>query len=379
MLMYAEKTFSQNTMSLIKDIYSQSFYQRFSLSLAAVIPSLNQKEFVELMLADGFEDKEWKDRMKHTTRVFHQFLPPEYPQAIRIIEQLIDQLRATHFGEDSLAFIFLPDYIETYGLDDYETSVSALELVTQFVSCEFAVRPFLIRYGSKMLEQMKSWSLHESHKVRRFASEGSRPRLPWAMAVPALKKDPSVLLSILENLKNDPSEWVRRSVANNLNDIAKSHPEIVLELAQLWSGHTKETDALIKHGSRTLLKQGHPEILKHYGLESINAHLSDFQIITPEVKIGANLEFSFLVTNDSATVQKIRLEYAVYYVRQNGQSSKKVFKISERIYQPAEKAKVQRIQKFILITTRKFYAGTHQLSVILNGEEKEIKSFELNN
>lgn len=364
-------------MGLIKDIYSRSFYERFAATLAAVIPSLDQQKFVSRMLSDGFEHKEWKDRMKHTTRVFHEFLPSDYPEAIKVIEQVIDKLRTDRFGEDSLVFIFLADYIETYGLDDYETSVKALELITQFVSCEFAVRPFLIRYGIQMIDQMTAWSLHESHKVRRFASEGSRPRLPWAMAVPELKKNPYPLLPLLENLKNDPAEWVRRSVANSLNDIAKSHPEIVLDIAQRWSGQNKETDAIVKHGSRTLLKQGHTEILKHYGLESINAHLSDFKVLTPEVKIGDNLEFSFTITNDSVAEQKIRLEYAVYYMKQNGQLSKKVFKISERIYRPYEKAVVQRIQKFILITTRKFYPGSHQVSIILNGEEKEVRNFEL--
>lgn len=364
-------------MGLIKDIYSYSFYERFAAALAPVLTSFDQQKFISMMLGEDFENKEWKDRMKHTTRIFHEFLPASYPEAIKLIEQLINKLRADQFGEDSLVFMFLPDYIETYGLEDFETSVKALEFVTQFVSCEFAVRPFLIKYGVKMVDQMQAWSLHESYKVRRFASEGSRPRLPWAMAIPELKKNPYLLLPLLENLKNDPSEWVRRSVANNINDIAKGHPEVVLDIAKRWAGQSKETDAIIKHGSRTLLKQGHPEILKYYGLESENAELSDFKILTKEVKIGENLDFTFTVYNNTAAEQKIRLEYAVYYVRQNGLLAKKVFKISERIYQPYEKAVILRTQKFILITTKKFYAGSHQLSVILNGEEKGTENFEL--
>ncbi|MGY0037975.1 DNA alkylation repair protein [Pedobacter sp. NJ-S-72] len=134
-------------------------------------------------------------------------------------------------------------------------------MITQFISCEFAVRPFLAKYGGQMMIRMEKWSLHESHKVRRLASEGSRSRLPWAMAVPGLKKDPSPILPILENLKNDPSEWVRKSVANNLNDISKDHPEIVIAIANRWKGLSKETDAIIKHGCRSLLKQGHAKIL----------------------------------------------------------------------------------------------------------------------
>ena len=139
--------------------------------------------------------------------------------------------------------------------------MKAIEFITQFITCEFAVRPFLLKYGDKMMNQMRAWSLHKSHKVRRLASEGSRPRLPWAMAIPALKKNPMPVLTILENLKNDPSESVRRSVANNLNDISKDRPGMVLKIANAWKGQNKETDAIVRHGCRTLLKHGHPEVL----------------------------------------------------------------------------------------------------------------------
>ena len=264
-----------------------------------------------------------------------------------------------------------------YGLDDFDTSVKAIEFITQFITCEFAVRPFLLKYGNTMMEQMQAWSLHKNHKVRRLASEGSRPRLPWAMAIPALKKNPTPVLPILENLKNDPSESVRRSVANNLNDISKDHSDVVVQIANAWKGQNKETDAIVRHGCRTLLKQGHSEVLTLYSLVSERIHLSDFALLTPTLKIGESLEFSFLILNANAGHQKVRLEYAVYYKRQNGQLSKKVFKISEREYAPDEQVKILRKQRFVLITTRKFYAGTQQLSIIINGEEKKVVPFEL--
>ncbi|WP_158800440.1 DNA alkylation repair protein [Pedobacter sp. L105] len=364
-------------MGLIKEIYSKSFYNRFADTLLEVIPAFNKQEFMTVIFGDGFEEKEWKDRMKHTTRIFHQFLPADFPTAVQLIEKIIHQLRKDNFGEDGLAFVFLPDYIETYGLDDYNHSVKALEFITQFVSCEFAVRPFILKYGDQMIQQMIVWSKHENYKVRRFASEGSRPRLPWAMAIPALKKDPTPILPLLENLKNDPSEWVRRSVANNINDIAKDHPELVIRIADQWKGISKETDAIIKHGSRTLLKSGHAAILKHYGLESGNIELTDFEVATPAVKIGDSLEFSFSVFNKNAESHTIRLEYGIYYQKASGQLNRKVFKISEKVYQPAVKTKIQRKQSFKLITTKKFYTGEHQLSIIVNGEEKEIKNFKL--
>ncbi len=363
--------------SLLKDIYSPAFYDRFTDVLTHVLPDFDKKRFLSLIFIDGYESKALKERMRHNSIVLHEFMPADFPAAVEMMKKIITRLRAEHFGEDSLAMMFLPDYIEVYGLEDYETSVMALEFITQFVSCEFAVRPFLLKYTDRMMPQMQLWSLHENYKVRRFASEGSRPRLPWGLAIPALKKDPTQVLAVLENLKNDASEWVRKSVANNLNDISKDHPEIMMAIARKWHGTSKETDAIIKHASRTLLKSGHAEILQHYGLESKSLAMTGFRILTPEVKIGDSLEFTFTVTNDHAEKQTVRLEYGIYYNKANGQLSKKVFKISERLYLPGEKAVIKRKQPFKPITTRTFYPGKHQLSVIINGEEKELQSFDI--
>jgi 3-methyladenine DNA glycosylase AlkC len=364
-------------MALLKDLYSESFYKKLTDALQVVLPGFDAKSFTKEIYSGSFDTMELKQRMRHTTMVMHAFFPPLFSDASKVLVRLVKQLRENEVGEDQLAFMFLPDFIECYGLDDYEDGVEMLEFMTQFVSCEFAVRPFLIKYKDKMMAQMLQWSQHESYKVRRFASEGSRPALPWAMAVPFLKKDPALVLPILENLKNDPSEWVRRSVANNLNDISKIKPEIVLELAGRWKGISKETDAIIKHGCRSLLKQGHADILLHYALESKHIELDHFVISTAVVKIGDSLDFSFSVKNNGPVKQLVRLEYAVYYKRLNGQVSKKVFKISERIFEPEESATINRKQSFRVITTRTFYPGTHRLSVILNGKESILQDFEL--
>lgn len=364
-------------MALIKDVYSPSFYEQFLDVAATVIPSIDKKAFIKKIFDKDFKNKEWKDRMKHTTKVLHEYMPAEFSKAAKLIDQLIARLRKEKFEGYSIAFMFLPDYIEAYGLDDFTNSVKAMETVTQFISCEFAVRPFLLKYKQKMIDQMLAWSLHESYHVRRFASEGSRPRLPWAMAIPELKKDPSAILPILENLKSDPSEWVRRSVANNLNDIAKDHPDIVLEIAARWKGISKETDAIIKHGSRTLLKAGHTHILKHYGLDSKEVFVTGFKILTPEIQVGDAVSFSFTLESKATQPQTIRLEYGMYYNKANGQLAKKVFKISERIYAPRERVSIQKKQSFRPITTRTFYPGLHKVSIIANGEEKVVKKFYL--
>ena len=364
-------------MGLIKDIYSVSFYEKFSQAVAEVHPLFNKQKFIEAIYEGDFAQKEWKERMKHTTVVLHQFMPQNFPEAVFLIDKIIENLKKNKFTEGNLAFIFFADYVEMYGLDDFKTSAKAFVSITQFISCEFAVRPYILKYKEQMIDEMLKWSLHENHHVRRLASEGSRPRLPWAMAIPFLKKDPSSILPILENLKNDPSEYVRRSVANNINDIAKDNPQIVLEIASRWKGHSKETDGIIKHGCRTLLKQGHPEILSHYGLESTNIELSAFEIKTPTVKIGEYLQFQFHLNNKNEEPKTIRLEYAVHYKKAKGHLAKKVFKISEKIYHPNQLIKIERNQSFKLITTRVFHTGIHQLSIIINGTESEVLEFEL--
>lgn len=371
-------TYKTSIMSALKNLYSPAFYNRLSAVLSKSIPGFDKNKFTELINSNGFETMELKARMRHTANVLHHFMPSDFSAAVPVLETIITNMRAESFGEDSLACMFLPDYVEVFGIDHYDDAVKALEYITQFTSCEFAVRPFLLKYEKQMLDRMTAWSLHENYKVRRFASEGARPRLPWAMAIPALKKDPSPLLPLLENLKNDPSDFVRRSVANNINDIAKDHPDVVLAIAKKWKDYSKETDAIIKHGSRTLLKQGHPEILKLYGLDAAHAKLSGFEVLTPNVKMGDSVEFTFAIENKDSMPQTIRLEYGLYYMKAKGQLARKVFKISERVYQPGQKTVIVRKQSFKAITTRVFYPGIHQVSIIINGEEKQpVLNFEL--
>ncbi len=363
--------------TLFKDIYSPSFYNNFSAILCQTIPGFDGDEFKKRIGCDEFVNYELKERMYHTAKVLKEFLPEDFGEATESIKHIIDNLRLAKIKEQSVEFMFFPEYIAMYGIDEYEMSMVAFEFVTQFTSCEFAVRPYILKYEEKMLEQMVMWSKHTSNKVRRLASEGSRPRLPWAMALPNFKKNPSPLLPILNNLKNDPCEIVRRSVANNLNDISKDNPEFVIELAKNWKGSSPETDAVIKHACRTLLKQGNPEILQLFGFESTQIQLSDFQILTPQVRMGNQLEFAFSIVNQDHKKAKVRLEYGLYYQKKNGTLARKVFKISEREIEPQRTYEIKRKQSFRPVTTRIFYPGTHRLSIIINGQELQIKTFEL--
>jgi 3-methyladenine DNA glycosylase AlkC len=274
--------------------------------------------------------------------------------------------------------MFFPDFMEQFGLDDLDTSLKAIEEITQFISCEFAIRSFLLKYPGEVMLQMQRWSNPSSYHVRRFASEGCRPRLPWAMAIPQLKKDPSPILPVLENLKNDPSLFVRKSVANNLNDISKDNPALVIELAKKWKGKTAETDWIIKHGCRTLLKKADDNIYKIFGLDSASAcAITKLKLDKAKIKIGDRLGFSFSLELKSEKSSKIRIEYVVYYVKAGGRQTKKLFKLSENNFHPGSVYSFTRQQRFQDFTTRKHYPGKHKLGIIINGKELAAKEFSL--
>lgn len=361
----------------LKDLYNEDFYTSFTSVFKEVDLTFNPSQFLNSIFTSAFDQMELKQRMSHTSVVFHNFLSGDYEKDADTLKVLVDKLQEKGYQKYGLEYMFLPEYVAMYGLNHLETSIQLMERITQFTSCEFAVRPFILKHPNEMLKQMLAWSTHENHHVRRFASEGARPRLPWAMALPDLKKDPSPLLPILENLKHDESEYVRRSVANNLNDIAKDNPAITLKLSKKWFGKTKETDALVKHGCRTLLKAGEPNALALFGYDSKRLDLLDFSVKNPQINMGDRLTFDLNVKNNSNTERIVRLEYVIHLLKKNGEHSKKVFKISERNLGAGETLSVNRQHHFKPITTRVYYTGLHKVSVVLNGKEFNPLDFNL--
>jgi len=371
----------------LKDMFNKEFFDRFTNDLKLVIKDFNIRKFISQIMDKEWEKKEFKQRCCFITTVLKNHLPTDYKDAIAKILELLDHLKDVHnFSEiDDTTFGLsleygwvLDNFVEQYGLDDYETSIKAIEKITQFTSCEFAVRPFIIKYPKEMMKQMLLWSKHEHWGVRRLSSEGCRPRLPWAMALPALKQNPAPIIPILENLKNDISRFVRLSVANNLNDIAKDNPETVINLVKKWQGKSENVNWVIKHGSRTLLKQGNAEAMEIFGFGTVkNITIKDFKISTPKVKIGESLEFGFKLMNNSPRKAKVRLEYGIYYQKANKTLSKKVCKISEKEYAENSTTDITRKHSFRAVTTRVLHSGLHQVSIIINGKEFDKYDFEL--
>jgi 3-methyladenine DNA glycosylase AlkC len=362
----------------LKNMFNAHSLGAFVNYLQKKYPGFEQAKFFKTVFDENWEKLELKARVRHIALTLGNFLPSDFPTAADILSQTAQSIKNDEERIFAFEFIFLPDFVEVFGLNHFEQSIEAIEIITQLISAEFAVRPFIQKYPEKMMAQMLAWSKHPNAMVRRLASEGSRPRLPWGMALKALKKDPSPILPILENLKADEAETVRKSVANNLNDIAKDHPNLVLEIAEKWFGDNPKTDWIIKHACRTLLKKANDKALAHFGFNAINSLKVDNLTINQSViQIGEVLEFSFHLSHQEAQTTKLRVEYAIDYIKSQGGSSRKVFQIGETFYEPQKNYLIQRKQRFQDFTTRKHYPGLHHLAIIVNGQEMIKTSFEV--
>ena len=354
---------------LLKNRYNQEYINSLCKTFKSAYAAFEVAKFNAFIFDANWPETELKGRMRHISRALHHFLPQEYSAALEIL-----RVAAPDYG--GFEAMFFPDFVELYGFEHYQESIAALEYFTQFSSSEFAVRPFIIKYPEQMMAQMSLWAGSENYHVRRLASEGCRPRLPWAMALPIFKQEPEPVLKILELLKDDESEYVRRSVANNLNDISKDNPESVIEVAKNWSGHSKNTDWVVKHACRSLLKQAEPEIMALYGYNGIGHIQTAFLLVDDSVKMGASLQFSVELSTQQKKLGRLRIEYAIDFMKNNGKLSRKIFKISEGDFNSSKKS-IKKRHSFKLISTRKYYAGIHRLVIIVNGEPMKSESFRL--
>lgn len=349
----------------LKNLFNKEITTEFSELLLAEYKEFKKNEFLNEVFTEKFEILELKQRMDYITKSLKKFLFDDYEKSIKLLK------KAT-LGQNGFFYMILPHYVELYGLDYFDISVDALETFTKLCSSEFAVRPFIIKYENKMLTQMVKWSKNPNEHIRRLASEGSRPILPWSRDIPFLRENPEFLTKILDNLMEDSSEYVRKSVANNLNSISKDNPNFVLEYCRKWLDNDRNTDKIIKHGLRTLLKEGNVEALGLIGYDNKMYEIKDF-LLNNQVRIGENLDFSFEILS-SDVLGKLRIEYIIHLLRQKGKYNKKVFKLSEAVDKNRSK-KVTKSHLFKKITTRRYYEGKHFLTIVINGKEIETKEF----
>ncbi|MBK9286079.1 MAG: DNA alkylation repair protein [Sphingobacteriaceae bacterium] len=359
-------------MSELKNWFNKNYFEELGLAIKSNFPEFKTKDFVKNVCED-LDELELNQRMRKTSVVLQEFVPKDLEKTISIFKKTIPNLKA---GYTNLIF---PDYISIYGKNHLKASLDALKYFTTFGSSEFAIRVFLKSDFNITFEHMLAWSSDKNFHVRRLSSEGSRPRLPWSFKLEKIIENPELTLPILNNLRADDELYVRRSVANHLNDISKDHPGLAIQVAKKWKGKSELTDHLLKHACRTLLKGGNSEILKLFDTHDVTSlKISKLKLSSAKIKMGKTLEFSFSIENNSSKPVKIRVEYEMVFKRQSG-DGKKVFHISERVLNANEKQRFSKSHSFKTISTRKYYPGKHAVALIVNGHHQGYNLFGLTN
>ncbi|MCB1179282.1 MAG: DNA alkylation repair protein, partial [Leptospiraceae bacterium] len=280
----------------LKYMYNREFVEGLALDIQKVYKQYQVDKFIQSVLNKDWDKKELKERMRHISNNLKEFLPDDYSKALKILVETtkLHRIKKAELEKIDFCDLVFPDFVEVNGLDYFDISLDALEEFTKVSSSEGAIRHFILKDQKNTFKRIMKWSKGSNLMVRRLASEGCRPRLPWTIGLKELQKDPTPIIPILENLVLDSSEFVRRSVANNLNDISKDNPNVVIDFIKKWKGKNKDTDRLLKHGARTLLKKGNIEVLSLFGFasKSKRIEISNFELKKQKIKNGEDLLFS---------------------------------------------------------------------------------------
>jgi 3-methyladenine DNA glycosylase AlkC len=353
-------------------------------AIARMVKAVHHRFDVDAFLQDaltGYEALALMPRGKHIARALHRHLPVDYPVALGILLASAGQEHGRHPGLSLASFLFLPHtvFVAEFGLGHFELSMQAQHALTQRFTAEFSIRPFLQKHTEATLERLMDWTHDPSEHVRRLVSEGTRPRLPWASRLPAFQRDPTPVLALLDRLKDDTALYVRRSVANNLNDIGKDHPDVLANTAIAWlKDATPERQWVVQHALRSAVKRGEAGALAALGFGAGADVLIGQPTIAPQrAVIGGKVAVAFEVTNRTAKVQRVLVDFAVHYIKANGASRAKVFKLKTLDLAPHETQRVGKQISLAEMTTRKHYPGLHRVDVILNGRSQLLGSFDL--
>ena len=364
----------------LKNSFGPDVPVRIADMVEPVFPEFDRELFLRSAL-DGYRELELTPRARHISNALARVLPSDRERAIRII---VDSL-GPEIGWRELSgmesFLFLPFvfFVADHGLDCFETSMRAQYELTKRFTAEFSIRAFIERYPAETLERLAGWARDPNVHVRRLVSEGTRPRLPWAPRLRNFQEDPSPVLELLEVLRDDPDEYVRRSVANNLNEIDKDHPELVVEVTSRWwldaSGDRKR---LVRHALRTLVKAGNAGALAVLGYGAESPIEIRTVTCTPEViEIGGKVRIEVDLENTSDEEARALIDLRIYFVKANGSINPKVFKGAELKLEARGVATVGKSVSLAQHSTRKHYPGTHRVEVMLNGVAYPGDEFEI--
>ena len=368
--------------SLKDELFNPAKVQLIAKEIAVVYPTFATQKFVN-HVTKKFPELELMERLFWIRDCLREFLPAEYQAAGTIfLKSLPPPCDPTLSDNDFGDFIYGPygAFVAEYGCTkkDLEFSLRALRAMTTRFSVEFPIRTFINTFPKETMAELYMWTTDGHYHVRRLASEGSRPKLPWAKKIIIDYTDP---LPMLDALYADTTRFVTRSVANHMNDISKSDPDLVVKTLKRWQKEEKQTttemDFIIHHSLRTLEKQGHQAALKLLGYDSQDTVITNFVVHTPIVSVGEALEFSFDVVSTSTKSQRILVDYHLYFNKASGAQSPKTFKIAKSTIGSGQTLSFTKRQPLRPMTTRTLYPGTHLIEIQINGCRYSKQTFEL--
>ncbi|MDH3306152.1 MAG: DNA alkylation repair protein [Acidimicrobiia bacterium] len=356
----------------LKDRFDKEVVEILADRFSVAVGGFDRETFVADLLS-RFPSLELKERVNLVADRLATDLPADYPTALSVVLQVAPS------GIGEWAAWPLCSFVERHGVGFPVESLDAMSTLTQHWSCEFAVRPYLEDHLELTRQYLGRWVNDPHEAVRRLASEGTRPLLPWGPRVKALTDDPGIGIEVLVALRHDPSENVRRSVANHLNDLARSHPDLVVDLLAEWSaGDPPPNSLMIRHALRTLVKQGHPGALELLGF-TVDPEVSAtrFSCDPDVVSLGAIIEMTAELTSTSTVEQMLVIDFIIHHVSGSGGTSPKVFKWTTQSLAPGETVTLTKRRRIITASTRRFQAGFHRIELQISGKVLADTGFHL--
>lgn len=359
-------------MAPFKDEIGLPSVERLARVLAEGDPSFPVEAFVDTATA-GLDGLELKARIARVAAALVPCLPPSFPDAAALV--------ASTVGRSQLGMWEVwpvTDWVAAAGRGHPRDALGLLAVLTSRASGEIAIRTFLRDDPAGTMRVLRRWTGHRDEHVRRLVSEGTRPRLPWAPRVPWLDEQPGWALPLLERLHDDPSAYVRLSVANHLNDLTKLDPELAVEVAARWRDGGPHAPRLVAHGLRTLVKRGDPRALALVGADPDAAvTVEDVEVVTPRVVVGEALRFRVRVRSDHPEPARVVVDYAIDFVGAAGRRNRKVFKLRTFTLQPGEARLLEKAHRLAPVTIRTYRPGRHAVEVVCNGRAAGAVDFEL--
>ena len=361
-----------------RSVFNENSIRQTAKQIRDVHPAFQEEAFISATL-EGFDVLSFGDRNAKITDNLFLFLPDNYTEALKILvaslgEPLIEEELK---GYEGFYVMPLSTYVWRYGTEHYELSMQALIEMTKRFTSEWAIRIFLEQEEKRTLEYLKVCAKSDNCHVRRLVSEGTRPRLPLSSRLYSFMEDPTPVLALLELLKNEPTRLVQRSIANNLNDIGKDNPDTVVTFLKQWQKEgVKDVEWIIKHATRSLIKEGHSGALKLLGFDpEIAIENATLAVTTPIVTLGEGLEFDCELHFKNSKPEKIVVDYLLYFKKANGELRPKVFKLSSKAILSNAILKLRKKHPLKEATTRRYYEGEQAIELQINGKPVGEKIF----